>query len=320
MKILFIAPKHNNLYLDLIHEMENQGHNVLWIPEGWDGKDGSLEYRFTFNGDWKWKFRLGLRRVLNYISRPRIHRWIEREQQIDAFYDVLFCINGLSIHPYIIRKLESNNPNIRKILYLQDNQRFMDYRSNSKYFDKVYTYDLLDAINYSWKFLPYYWLPFEFKGNIVKYDVSCVGIDHSGRGEIVKSVREQLKQNNCNYLFRIYKYANEPILDEIYTHDITSTADVATITQESNCILDTDRESQVATTPRLIWAIAQGKKVITTNHNVQYMPFYNPRQIHLIDRHNPLIDAEWVKLKEIFPIPECINELRIDKWIGNVLG
>ena len=57
-----------------------------------------------------------------------------------------------------------------------------------------------------------------------------------------------------------------------------SPEDVQKIMMDSECVLDTDRASQTGTTPRLIWALALGKKVITTNMNVKQMPLYDPRK------------------------------------------
>lgn len=65
------------------------------------------------------------------------------------------------------------------------------------------------------------------------------------------------------------------------------------IISESSCILDTDRESQTGTTPRVIWALASGKKILSTNKNLIKMPFYNEKQIHIIDRNTPIVDIDF---------------------------
>ena len=89
---------------------------------------------------------------------------------------------------------------------------------------------------------------------------------------------------------------------------------------ESNCILDTDRECQTGTTPRVIWALALGKKIVSTNLNLKNMPFYNEEQIVFIDRNNPILDIDFVKSrKEVFTINDYILNLRIDNWINNFI-
>ena len=63
--------------------------------------------------------------------------------------------------------------------------------------------------------------------------------------------KEQLEDNNDN-LFIEY-----PINADDYN----------TIMEESECVLDIDRPMQTALTPRLVWALAAGKKIITSNQN-----------------------------------------------------
>ena len=55
---------------------------------------------------------------------------------------------------------------------------------------------------------------------------------------------------------------------------------------DSNVVLDLPYPGQTGYTHRLIEALANGKKVITTNTLVKNERFFNPEQIHLIDSHS----------------------------------
>jgi len=108
--------------------------------------------------------------------------------------------------------------------------------------------------------------------------------------------------------------------DHIVVHKRIRITDTLQIIKESDCVLDTDRESQSGTTPRLIWALAMGKKVVTTNKNIVKFDFYSPQQILVIDRNNPIVPIEFIStpLPEDFKAPN-IDNLRIDNWVKRLI-
>lgn len=108
-------------------------------------------------------------------------------------------------------------------------------------------------------------------------------------------------------------------VDEIIIHEPIDINRVNEIMLASKCVLDTDRETQTGTTPRLIWALALGKKVITTNKNVRRMPFYNPQYISIIDRENPQLDWNFIEADLPHVINPEIEKLRIDLWVKNFI-
>lgn len=93
------------------------------------------------------------------------------------------------------------------------------------------------------------------------------------------------------------------------------------IIRQSRCILDTDRASQSGTTPRVIWALALGKKVITTNRNIVRMPFFSMDAIQVIDRNHPRLDWNFVdrELDTTLLIRDQLDQLRIDNWIRRLI-
>ena len=92
------------------------------------------------------------------------------------------------------------------------------------------------------------------------------------------------------------------------------------IIEASDCVLDTDMQVQAGPTPRLIWALAQGKKVITTNSNIINMPFYDPNRILVIDRKNPIIDIDFLKNNAPYKHIDSLFKLRIDNWIKELIN
>lgn len=143
-----------------------------------------------------------------------------------------------------------------------------------------------------------------------------IGSNHDNRLKIAKIIASQLRAHGMNYCFkRLDKSLKE---NDIVIHKPLSTDSVQKVMMQSDCILDTDRESQSGTTPRLIWALAMGKKVITTNQNIKQMPFYNAELIHIIDRNNPVVDMDFIESQPDFSrCQKLIQTLRIDAWVKN---
>lgn len=90
------------------------------------------------------------------------------------------------------------------------------------------------------------------------------------------------------------------------------------IIARSECILDTDIDYQAGPTPRLIWALALGKKVVTTNKNIVKIPFYNNKNIFIIDRRNPIINPNFITSKAD-DMSSVMEKYRIDNWVKILL-
>jgi hypothetical protein len=87
----------------------------------------------------------------------------------------------------------------------------------------------------------------------------------------------------------------------------------------SNVVLDLPYQMQSGYTHRLIEALANGKKVITTNTGIAKESFYNPEQIHIIDYQNPEIDCNWVKTRSFFPVDNYFSGLELSIWLKSII-
>ncbi len=118
---------------------------------------------------------------------------------------------------------------------------------------------------------------------------------------------------------KIYNDYYKNIESEYVITEKISVEEVQQIMLSSRCVIDTDIEKQTGVTPRLLWALAIGKKVITTNKDIVKMPFYNSAQIKIVDRDNPILDVDFVKEEKHFVPQQTIERLRIDRWINYLL-
>lgn len=345
MKILLLVPKYLDLYKPIIEELKNQGHQTKVIFDKNLFSDPYGRFQKTS------KLKQIIKKII-FVNIVKLY-WIKRireDKELNLSYDILFCINGCSFDNYLLKHLKIINPSIRSIIYLWDTSKYYDYIHNIKYFDKVLSFDIDDCKKYSMIFLPFYWKPSTCMKSKIVYTMSIVGSNHDGRLEIIEKIAKQLNDSNLNYYFKLYmplvelkrdekklfkkaiKNKDLPTIryyklltgktnSEYIVHSIISVDDVQRIMSQSEIILDTDRETQTGTTPRLIWALAMGKKIVTTNENIKIMPFYNPTYISIIDRDNPILDKNFIldNNSQTDQVSSLFN-YRIDNWIKFILS
>lgn len=309
MNILLLAPTYLDLYKPIKEELENQGHNVTFCI------DYLLEYhcRWTLKKMWKIIY---LTKDIRKIYWKHFFRK-DKEKIFEQKYDHLICIDGTSFHPILIKKMKKNNPQMTSTLYVWDTNKYYDFFWKAPYFDNVLTFDLEDSLEFKVSFLPFYWVPYKTEETERKYSLSIVGSEHDERLRIVEDVAVQLDKHHINYCFKIFTKKQSRFAIETFL----PIKDTLQIMSESKCILDTDRPTQTGTTPRVIWALAMGKKIISTNTNLKKMPFYSPNQILIINREKPIIDIEFLNSKNTDNKinDNYIQNLRIDSWVLNLL-
>ena len=344
MRILFLSPNYMGLHIPIIEELKKHGHEVVWV------EDKDIPYNFRIP-------RTSLNRIRSKIN-AFIHKphkaywyklWKDRSEDFCQPFDVFFCINGRSLCPELFSWLNAM-PNIKKVLYLWDSESIFDFFYYRDEFDKIYTFDQEDAQKYTnVRFLPLFWFDTK-EPTEKKYDISIIGTDHDNRYDIVERILPQVKETRLSYFFKIMifkpdfshiafyktrlKYSSslqkivknsediyykrlsseiamtQPISPEVYNH----------IMDQTSCILDTDRGTQSGTTARAIWALAKGKKIISTNRNFLNAPFYNSEQIRIIDRDNPILDIDFIKNDKQFDMHPYFEMLRIDNWVKEIIG
>lgn len=345
MKIFVLAYYYLGLEIPILEELQKQGHHLFVLEDKQLPTDCYLK-----EGGKRLRLRNYILKQYNSLFHVYQRYWnkkIKRIKELNQSYDCFICIQGQSFHPKLINHLRNQNPQIKSILYLWDTNEFYDYVRNLNFFDCGYSFDYRDCTKYEGlRYLPFYWVN-RFSQEKLLYDLSIVGSDHDGRFEIVEKLYPSIKKNLSSYVkivllpepfygapkwYKKYfclfkkKRANGIICEWNYknSQEFTTTEpmpydEVEKIISQSRCILDTDRESQFGTTPRLIWALASGKKIITTNINIKNLPFYNEKQIKIIDRNSPVLDIGFILRDELFSVSEYVQELRIDKWVKKLL-
>lgn len=90
--------------------------------------------------------------------------------------------------------------------------------------------------------------------------------------------------------------------------------------KKSRIIVDVQHPKQTGLTLRTMEALGAKRKLITTNSDVEFYDFYNPTNILIVDRNNPVINTEFLN-SEYSELPDEIYEkYSINSWIEKLLS
>ena len=238
-------------------------------------------------------------------------------------YDYVFVIKSEALNEDILKAYKNHYKNAEFILYLWDAVgNVPDGKQKLKFYDKVFTFDPVDAKKYSLNLRPLFFRKEYAKQPEVKkeykYEAAFIGTAHTIRPLIVKKIEEQCEAmgKKCySYFFlsHIIVFMYNKILNPVYRNikkkDIQfkplSVEEINAVYEESKCIIDAEHIAQHGLTMRTIEMVGMQKKLITTNKNIKDYDFYNENNICIIDRNNPVISKEFLE-SEYHPVDEKI--------------
>ena len=277
-------------------------------------------------------------RSLLLVEQRYWKKQFKNDPRIGEYYDELLCYQGVSMSKVLLKYLRRFNRSIKTCVFIGDSANYYNFYSRKALFDKVFTFDIKDAERIPGiYFLDPYWEDQSEVSKGIVYDLSSIGSDHDGRYEFISKVYPQLENTGLKTFIRVVsKKPNIKGLSEEKKKVVLSEWEMKIkspfvsenavpfdefhrIIRASNCILEIERERQSGITIRSMSAIANGRKVITTNEFLKERPFFNPRQITIIDRNNPILDIEWIKERLNFSVPDYLMNLRLDNWVKNLL-
>ncbi|MCE5344886.1 MAG: hypothetical protein LLG13_01190 [Bacteroidales bacterium] len=343
-RLLLITPVFYGVEKKIKSVLEESGYEVVWI----ENKTLTFDYHGANS-----KFRF-LRRLYFLLFFPH-ERYIKKELKKvgNLRFDILFSINGNIICPYLFKKLKNKNPGLFSVLYLWDAFSMYNWAKEFKYFNKVSTFDSADAEKYQIKYQPNFFIRSSQNRNQEKeYDLFFAGKFNSFRFSAVEKILNHAKSSGLKYYIKLWpaykillhnyfiyyilkttKINSNWVLDYILNYEAIEGLlkkeyimfvsqrfeEIQNIFQNSNVILDLPFQGQTGYSHRLIDALANGKKVISTNSNIKKEVFFNSEQIHLLNGQNPEIDSKWIKEKFIFPVDKYFAELELSNWLKSVI-
>ena len=288
---------------------------------------------------------------LSWLKEPfaRTH-WTDNliEEIKDCNFDTMLVVENMSFKKYFLDYMRSVNPQIRIILFLWDTfktqqPRFRDYFSR---FDVIYSFDKDDAKRYGFRYFPDFYIPQTVTPiNDCKYDIAFVGamnpMQTKYRGQTLRKIDAFCKENGLKTYFyiRYYQVVSSDnrlrrwyqIIKNFTYYKIISSlknsgmlhidslpiADYNQIMADTRVILDLSYPGRQGMTINAITALANGKKLITTNKRIKEEPFYNPSMICIIDELSPELDMNFFRI----PYESIdVSYLRIDNWLKHIVN
>lgn len=329
-----------NLCEPVVEALKRQGHEVAVIQGYSDGDDPRmLDHRIK-------------------ISEKRIDSWKRRldafwkrhEEVIAKGYDLFISLNGTSINGTAFELIEKYSPGIEKVMFTWDSFNFYDYRQIEQYFDRPYTFDIVDAETSGWNLLP----PFYVKKDVEKaegrndYDVFMIGTNHDMRYTFIRKIMPVLKSNGLTYYIKIMSprlhwksinfavdcvkslyipgYYAETLFTygyvdkELMIHEAVGLDKYTDIMSRSKCILDDNRPLQAGLSLRFIRALALGKKLITTNQWAHQFSFVDKDTVMIVDKKKPVIDVDFIRKPSKPILNKDFEALEVSNWVKILTG
>lgn len=252
-------------------------------------------------------------------------------------YDLVFVVVGEALSPKILSELKSRFSSATFVLYLWDSLK------NKKriiacipYYHKVFTFDPGDAFDYGLKYHPLF-----FSDNHVDipfcdrvYDCSFVGTVHSDRYSIIKSFSQYCMglglqcflymYMQSRWVFYVRKFFTPGLLlahVDDFSFVPLSREYVDRIFYNSKSVIDVEHPNQSGLTIRTFEAMSNHVKLITTNQFIKEQDFYDPHNIYVVDRLNPIFppasffESEYVRISD-----DILSKYHIDNWLMEMLN
>lgn len=321
-KILLVVPRFFGYEKEIIEELQLHGAIVDWLPDR----------------PFDTPALTALTKVGPQLIFPLADRLYDKllGQFGSTHYDWVLVVNGQTLSSPFLRHLRGEYPTAKFILYLWDSLANRSHvRNNLSLFDRVLSFDPLDAKKYNLLLRPlFYGRGFSkttYTGKKSLYDISFVGTAHSDRFVVVDRVKAQLAFNVSAFWYLYlqapwvmhYYRLTKPGMKHAQMGDFEFKplikSKVQSIFSESSCILDIEHPSQVGLTMRTFETLGAQKKMVTTNVNVREYDFFKKENICVIDRSAPEISTDFL-MSPFVPVDDSTYvKYAIEGWVKDVL-
>lgn len=253
-------------------------------------------------------------------------------------YDFFFLIKGEAIPTFFLEKIKQDNPEMEMIYYNFDPlKEYPNLIAHLKYFDKKFTFEYNDAVQFNLKFRPLFYLD-EYENlnqnpEPSEYDLVFIGSAHTDRyivGEQVRAIADRLHLRSYFYYYAMGRIAfrlKKMIDKNLKQFDITKVSfnklnhqQIIDFYKKTKSVLDINKPFQNGLTIRTFEVLASGKKLITTNSDIKNYPFYNPDNILVIDRENIQIDPEFFKTDFEEMDTDILYKMSLNSFIECIFG
>lgn len=248
--------------------------------------------------------------------------------------DVL-VIKGEALSIASIHNLRAAFPNAQFTLYFWDSYRNMPIDSAEKVplFHKAFTFDPVDArADSRLQYRPLFFLDDYARLPEVEQDIDVLffGTAHSDRLVVLRRLSKLLPKDTKiktilyfpSRLIFAARHIVEPAIWISPNHFIfqpLGKSTVKSLIARAKVVIDIERQVQSGLTMRTIEMLGAGKKLVTTNGGIVQADFFNPANIAVIDRRNPVIDPGFLAGAYEPVSAELLRRYSLTGWLDEVL-
>ena len=319
-RILFFSPRSFGYEVVIKKRLEELGADVTYYDDR------------PSNGFWgKAMLRVSKRSMT--IRIKQYYQSICKELKSESDFDFIFLLNLEAMPLWFIKKLRASYSNAPIVLYMWDSFRNKTHTHEyMPWCDRVISFDKEDQkYNSRLEFRPLFYLNQYSEIASCKnyiYDISFVATAHSDRFVIAQEIKRQVEKFGgvaFNYFYLqskklfLYLKLTNPAFKSTHASDFNykslSTDDLLDVIAKSKAVLDIQHPKQTGLTMRTIEMLGAERKLVTTNAAIREYDFYNPNNICIIDRENPVLDKSFLS-SPYQPIDKALyHKYSIDGWL-----
>lgn len=280
-------------------------------------------------------------KILNTISRGwYIKRRANRLQKkfyemCSEQFDFVLAIVGRDIDAGLFSEFKNKQKHAKYILYLWDDliiTKKYNFDNIHNLFDEIVSFCPQDCEKYGFRYRPTFYTDYyRYDGEDKLYKISMMGSSHSGRVEVWKNIVERynilekdtflyLLAGTVSELFNGKKTLKQNKLSpkniHIYGVPLEKSAEIS---RKSRIVLDIQQTGQKGLTMRTYESMVAGCKLITTNEYVKEYEFYNPKNICVVEKGNPIISDEFWNGEFQELSKEFYENYSVKKWVEDML-
>jgi hypothetical protein len=244
--------------------------------------------------------------------------------------DHVLVIKGEHIASWFLDELKSVHSEAQLISYHWDSlKRYPHLLSLQSCFDKVYTFDYIDAKSFPrFRLRPLFFRP-EIASNITSpsveaQDLTFVGWLHHERLSQINEIYQWAGRHGFRTFFYLYTgwfsiiklrlRGNAKFVSSL----IMEYKEYVSLLHASRIIVDLPHPDQAGLTMRAIEALGAGKKLITTSLHISKCEFYDPNNIFIIDSKNINIDISFMETEYRKPSQKIIEKYSLTSWVKEI--
>ena len=190
-------------------------------------------------------------------------------------------------------------------------------REKISFFDEVYSFEKSDVRNFNLKFISNF-IPFDKKLNEQPSNSVFNISSFDKRFPVLEAIARQLQ--HLDHPYSIMVKTQKAIQSNYVTivENYLSHHQVREMIKAAGILLDIQKRNQEGLSFRVFEALGAGKKLITTNPEVKNYDFYDPNNILVISKKEPIIPREFLENSYRDVPEEIIGKYRRSSWISRV--